>query len=73
MGTCGHLGEQVYFPSAPNMFAFLRVAGLRLNTVASDPLRGDAFMLRLVAHFVADVGAGIPPAGTLSAKVHDLR
>ena len=40
----------------PDLFAFLRVAGLRLKAVAGDPLCGDAFMLHLVAHFVADVG-----------------
>ena len=54
----GHLGEQVYFPIAPNWFAFLRATGLRLRAVASDPLRGDTFVLHLVAHFVADVGIG---------------
>ena len=31
---------------------------LRLKAVAGDPLRGDAFVLHLVAHFVADVGVG---------------
>ena len=54
----GHLGEQVYFPIAPNLFAFLRVTGLRLKAVAGDPLRGDVFVSHLVAHFVADVGVG---------------
>ena len=52
----GHLGEQVYFPMAPNMFAFLRVAGLRLKAVVGDPLRSDAFVLHLVAHLVANIG-----------------
>ena len=48
----------VYFPIAPNLFAFLLVTGLRLKAVARDPLRGDVFVLHLVAHFVADVGVG---------------
>ena len=38
-----------------NLFAFLRVTGLRLKAVAGDPLHGDAFVLYLVTHFVADV------------------
>ena len=42
----------------PNLFAFLRVAGLRLKAVVGDPLRGDVFVLHLVTHFVADVGIG---------------
>ena len=43
---------------ALNLFALLRVVGLRLKAVAGDPLCGDAFVLRLAAHFVADVVAG---------------
>ena len=32
--------------------------GLRLKAVAVDPLRGDAFLLPLIVHFVVDVGVG---------------
>ena len=46
------------FPIAPIWFTFLLVKGLHLRAVFGHPLRGDAFVLHLVAHVVADVGVG---------------
>ena len=53
---------------APNLFAFLRDASLRLKAVAGNPLRGDAFVLHLVAHVVADVGVGTFVRGSVGGE-----
>ena len=65
------LASRSTFPNAPNLSAFLRVMGLRLNAMAGDPLHSDAFVSHLVAHFVANVGVRAFVRGSAVSAVSD--